>query len=106
VKFQVCGPQELKRRIWRAQVAVLFGWLEEMRLAFIGRIAPALKNVSADTSSWEWSELSYRLRGDHQQFAERCRHLRNRLAHREPIAWQDFQDVLRRAERLDLHAEL
>jgi hypothetical protein len=91
-------------------VAVLFGWLEEIRLAFVERIAPALQNSSAGPSNWEWSELSQRLYGsaprEHQQFAERCRLLRNRLAHQHPLAQDDFTDVLRRAGQLALTAKL
>jgi hypothetical protein len=110
VRLEACHPLELRHRIWRAQVAVLFGWLEEIRLAFVERIAPALQNSSADPSNWEWSELSQRLHEsvprEHQQFAERCRRLRNRLAHRHPVAQHDFADVLRRAEQLALIAKL
>jgi hypothetical protein len=72
VRLEACHPLELRHRIWRAQVAVLFGWLEEIRLAFVERIAPALQNSSADPSNWEWSELSQRLHEsvprEHQQF--------------------------------------
>jgi hypothetical protein len=62
VKHEVCEPQELYRRIWRAQVAVLFDWLEEIRLTFISRIAPALRVNEADPTTWEWSQLAYHLK--------------------------------------------
>jgi hypothetical protein len=110
VRLEACQPHERRHRIWRAQVAILFGWLEEIRLAFVERIAPALQNSSADPSNWEWSELSQRLHGtvlrEHQQFVERCRRLRNRLAHRHPVVQEDFTDILRRAQQLTLTGKL
>jgi hypothetical protein len=110
VRLEACHPHELRRRIWRAQVSVLFGWLEEIRLAFVERVAPGLKIGSVDPSNWEWSELSQRLHGsapgEERDFAECCRRLRNRLAHRHPVAREDFTDVLQRAEQLALTTKL
>jgi hypothetical protein len=110
VKPAACHPLVLRHRVWRAQVAVLFGWLEEIRLAFVRGIAPALRVKEADLSNWEWSDIAHNLEGritrNHQEFAERCRRVRNRLAHREPVSWEEFADLLHRTDELALHKDL
>ena len=104
VKVECCDVHEARRRIWQAQVAVLFGWLEQLRLAFIPHVVPNLRHLGVDLWSCEWAELSYHLRDnasrDLANLAEKCRRLRNQLAHGKSLRWNDFARVITQARRV------
>lgn len=101
--LEASESRELRRRVWRGQVGILFGWLEEVRLSFVSRVTRGRPNDYL--LGCEWSELTHKLPSlsrEELDFAERCRRLRNTLAHRNPVLWEDFTDLLFRARRLGL----
>ena len=104
----VSDARELRHRLWRGQVAVLFGWLEELRIAFVNDLAPRDQGSGEDMLAWEWGELAMRMRRtnsrDAANFAENCRKLRNKLAHVDPVGWDDIATVIGQARRIGLRA--
>lgn len=92
------------RRIWRGQVAVLFPFLEECRQQFIQSNRRHLRSpatgadgeASAGIQSLELSGLYHQLKGrlprrQHLPI-ERCRWIRNELAHLRPIPFTVLQE--------------
>lgn len=102
----VCDPRELRRRLWRGQVAVLFGWLEELRIEFIDSLKLPAENPVRDLYNCEWTWLAVRMREtashDAADLAESCRRMRNKLAHMQPVSWDDISNVIGQALRMRL----
>ncbi|QGM99984.1 hypothetical protein [Methylocystis parvus] len=100
-----CGREEIARRIWRAQVTVLFGWLESERSGFVRRHRRALREcvsrslLTADLDSLEWAEIARLTKaafaaGDRRvELADEARAVRNALAHLEPIDYSRFARI-------------
>lgn len=93
--------KEVEQRIWRAQLASLFPWIEENRIRLVDRNRKFLRidehlkklNVS-EVENMELGALSYQLRR-HVSRAEidqieSLAAMRNHLAHRKPVNPQDF----------------
>lgn len=102
---------ELKLRVWRAQLAALFPWIEEQRQWVIERhrvrlrVDDHLRSLGvARVEDIEFGALHHRLRGSIRPqeavLIERLAKLRNALAHRSPVRADDLDLVLREAHCL------
>ena len=101
-RLALCDPEEVTRRMWRAQVTVLFGWLETLRGEFVQqnlgwlRAATRADPRAVDTSELEWADLGRLARqslpsGDlRRRFAEGARAMRNALAHMQAVDFEMF----------------
>jgi hypothetical protein len=97
-----CGADEITLRIWRAQVTVLFGWLETLRSEFVQKNDGWLgKGDRGDLrtiplSELEWGDLGHFARRSlptsdkRRRLAECARMMRNALAHREAVDFETF----------------
>ena len=97
--------EELDRRLWRAQVAALFPWLEDLRQRAIARhrkklaVDDHLRALGVrDVDEIELGALSWQLaqkitRDEHQAIVCLAR-IRNRLAHRAPALPDDIDRAL------------
>lgn len=105
-KLGCCGREEIARRIWRAQVTVLFGWLESERNGFVRRHRRALlelvnrsRVLAADLDTLEWADIARLVKpafvaGDRRvELADEARAVRNALAHLEPIDYPRFARI-------------
>ena len=93
-------PDELERRLWSAQLAVLLPWIEERRYELVARRGYEVKRlmrgagyVQDDPFVLEVGDLHAlfdRPGADRQvrQSVSRLRVARNRLAHRERMSWE------------------
>jgi hypothetical protein len=101
-----CCQEEVMRRFWRAQVTVLFGWLETERSLFVRRHNRALLECvrrlhppAADLDAMEWAEISRLMKvafaaGDRQvELANEARLARNALAHLQSIDYARFARI-------------
>ncbi|TGQ16367.1 MULTISPECIES: hypothetical protein [unclassified Mesorhizobium] len=106
-KEEVCAtwlaknaPARLTHRVWRGHVSVMFPWLAEALSAFLHKHASELPTTVPDKHAgnpirredFEWGDIVYALSGRHQTQADRAhriRLVRNSLAHRRPLSWQD-----------------
>ncbi|MGO8738935.1 hypothetical protein [Rhodoblastus sp.] len=96
-----CGPEEVDRRIWRAQVTVLFGWLESVRNNFVAKNHKWLREGGngevIEPSEMEWSHLFHRARmtlapsDPRRRLTEHARAMRNALAHGESIDFEMYR---------------
>lgn len=89
----------IARRVWRAQLHIVFPWLEEVRLLVVeryrGRLAPALPlqtpygTTIVTPEDLEFGALVYLLRNQIDRrsvmMLARLGDIRNSLAHREPV---------------------
>ena len=89
----------LQRRIWRGQLLILFPWMEALREAFIARQGPRIDMGWRDqdggpleVGDYEWGHITTALQrisnGQASQAANSIRHLRNALAHSQPVEYQ------------------
>ena len=92
------SPALLTRRVWRAHVAVLLPWLEEIRQAVVARYADRLvadpTSYHEDVESLDWGPVCSQLAGEPsgvRDFLHNCRRLRNRLAHGSPASWHEIE---------------
>ncbi len=98
----------LKRRIWEAQIAILFPWVEEQRLNWIGRLKGRLRlpmktrfgEVIDDAASLELGEILHLVRTarpplPYRQLKALERHtgLRHELAHIRPVGWERLRAI-------------
>lgn len=96
---------ELLKRVWRAQLRILFPWVEEFRQQIIDRhrrkliVTPEQRNLGVNSlEDIELGGLLYQLRskvsvGEADLIAALAR-LRNDLAHRRAVAYRDVLVVL------------
>jgi hypothetical protein len=101
-KRLVCSANEITRRMWRAQLTVLFGWLETLRGEFVQQHRGWLRAAihadpgSVDTSELEWADLGRLARQSlpssdlRRRFAESARAMRNALAHMQAVEFEMF----------------
>lgn len=105
VKFKrlaSCGSDEIALRIWRAQVTVLFSWLETLRSEYVdknqGWLAQRARGnpPTMPLSELEWGDLvrlareSLGASDKRRRVAESARAMRNALAHREVVDFEAF----------------
>lgn len=92
-------------RIWRAQLRVIFPFLEDRRLEFVSEYRPFLTlpvvtpfETIDEHDSLEFSHLCHQLRdllaADRLQVLEYCRRLRNSLAHSRPANSNDIMSPM------------
>jgi hypothetical protein len=101
-RLALCDPEEVARRMWRAQVTVLFGWIETLRGEFVQhhqgwlRAARRADPTFVDTSELEWAELGRLARRSlpsadlRRRLAENTRAVRNALAHMQAVDFEMF----------------
>jgi hypothetical protein len=101
-RLALCGAEEITRRMWRAQLTVLFGWLETLRGEFVQQHQGWLRAAihadpgSVDTSELEWADLGRLARQSlpssdlRRRFAESARAMRNALAHMQAVEFEMF----------------
>jgi hypothetical protein len=101
-RLESCGADEVSLRIWRAQVTVLFGWLETLRSEFVqkndGWLGKQDRGVlrAIPLSELEWGDLGHLVRQSlpisdkRRRLAECARMMRNALAHREAVDFETF----------------
>lgn len=97
--------ERLRSRLWRAQIAALFPWLEDQRQRFLERYRENLR-VNAqlvsigvkDIDQIELGAMHYqlrnKLRSHERDHLERLARIRNALAHRQPAEATDLQLAL------------
>jgi len=110
-RLALCDDGEIARRMWRAQVTVLFGWLETLRNDFVQdhdawlSATTRLNPGALMTADQEWAALVHHARQTlpasdvRRRLAESARILRNALAHREAVSFemvQNLTDYIRR----------
>jgi len=96
----------LERRLWRAHVAMIFPWLEEVRLVLIDHYRRYLKvpailhngDKIETADDFEFGPLLYELRkhgipGGERHFIQLCRDMRHMIAHREPVGREHIRKV-------------
>lgn len=95
------APAQLRQRVWRGQVSILFPWLAIALRKFLDKNEPRLPSrIPAYNSEdmierddFEWGDIIYILgsRGAHLEVAcaDRMRRIRNALAHQRPLSWQE-----------------
>jgi hypothetical protein len=97
-------PARLKRRVWRGHVSVLFPWLAGALGTFLEKHARRLPPELPDKYSgaalrredFEWGDIVFALNATAPQQANRAhrvRLVRNALAHRRAITWQEAVQV-------------
>jgi len=105
-RLALSDRKEISRRIWRAQVTVLFGWLETLREEFIRqnhawlREATQAGKSSIDISLQEWTEIGRLTRqilpeGDlRRRYSETASEMRNALAHTRIIEYKLYNRLI------------
>jgi len=104
-RFSASSADEISHRVWRAQVTVLFGWLESVRITFVqsnlGWLNKEAESRSAGPLELEWGDLCYIARqrftstDKRRQIAESARNIRNALAHGEVVGADMFNQLRR-----------
>jgi hypothetical protein len=96
---------EILRRIWRAQVAVVFPFIEEQRTRLIPRMAPLISvpftSRFGEVRSLYDLEVShlhhfarrFKMDNDTLRLLEILKRMRDRLAHLQPVAVSDLLEV-------------
>ena len=99
-------PEQLAKRVWRGQVAVLLPWIETRRLEIIARFGRRLRpdqvRCGPDIESLDWGPLSHQLNGQIGwlvDLIETHRIARNELAHGRPLTWAQVTQCLAGARR-------
>ena len=99
----------LRRRIWLAHLATVFPLLEEIRLALAERYRQKLARHLPSKTPWgdtvdevedlEFGHMLHLLRGcveaDSLALLQRCKRMRDQLAHRRPVAPEDLNQLVR-----------
>lgn len=97
---------ELDQRIWRAQLAAFFPWLEELRLDLVRkhrsklRLDEHLRKLGArDAEDIELGPMFFQLRGrlagNEGRLLQALVHIRNDLAHGRPATPHDLDEAIR-----------
>lgn len=109
--FATGNRKEIDQRIWRAQLASLFPWIEERRLRIIDRYRKLLrvddhlrKLHVTEVENIELGALKYQLRQHitrtELEHVEVLAAMRNDLAHRKPVDSQSFDRALKISDTL------
>lgn len=103
--------KEIEQRIWRAQLASLFPWIEEHRLRIVDRYRKLLriddhlrKLHVTEVENIELGALKYQLRQHipraELEHIEALAAMRNNLAHRKPVDTRSFDCALKISDTL------
>ncbi len=107
--YQLGKIEDVNHRIWRGESVLMLPLLDEVRLRICDLLKKSsnrkgLQNLKQNFNSpQEWSEIIWLLKNEksYASFASRnlekidyCRSLRNKLAHYEPIEYQDMKKLI------------